>query len=420
MDGYDEISREYGLRTKNEITRLLQIYKEIDIAITSRPGAISQHLSDSFNISLHEIAPISSADHNAFFQKIGVEEETRTRLISAISRSRAEIKNLLSTPLMLTLLFITCGAQQDLPDTLPEFYDSLFNVLSSTHDGKKPGYTRQKATNLSNAELERLFGAFSFTSKTLFKKNSLTHRQFEESFERALKISDTKCTLEGFRTEITETVCLMINDGLDTAFIHKSIQEYYAARFIHKIEDKSHAIRILTEIEKTGVFEWMNEFHFLEDFKDRTYENSIGIPHALKLIEKISLASRKKNVSWVKLKRFTQEIQMSVGRYRESKQIVTVSYRSFAEAVNHNRYSIELTSELTSEIFKSLTKIQRVPTISDSIEVIQLSKLAEQDLGIKTTLLLAAQKYSETLRKKQQAMSDRQNRQDLGLLSLIS
>lgn len=420
LDGYDEISREYSIRTKNEISRLLQAYKEVDIAITSRPGAISQHLSDSFNISQHEIAPISSSDHGAFFQKIGVVEETKTRLISAIDRSKAEIKNLLSTPFMLTLLFITCGAQQDLPDTLPEFYDSLFNVLSSTHDGKKPGYTRQKATNLSNAELERLFCAFSFTSKTLFKKNSLTHRQFEESFQRALKISDTKCTLEGFRTEITETVCLMINDGLDTAFIHKSIQEYYAARFIHKIEDKSYAVKILTEIEKTGIFEWMNEWQFLEDFRDRTYENSIGIPHAKRLIEEISLASKKNTASWIKLKRLIQKLKISVGRYQENKQIVTVSYPSFIETVNHNRYSTELTSELTIGLFKSLAKSHRMPSIPDKIEVIQLSKLADQDPGIKKALMFAAQRYCEVLNKKQQAMSDRQNRQNMGLLSLIS
>jgi hypothetical protein len=420
LDGYDEISREYGLRTKSEINQLLSENSELQVAITSRPGAISQHLKDSFDILQHEIAPINSSDHGAFFLKIGVEEETRNRLLSAISRSKAEIRNLLSTPLMLTLLVITCGAQQDLPDTLPEFYDSLFNVLASTHDGSKPGYTRQKATTLSNAELERLFCAFCFSSKTLFKKNSLTHRQLEESLEHAKKISDTKCTIEGFRTEITETVCLMINDGLDIAFIHKSIQEYYSARFIHTLEDKSNAAKILESIEDNGIFEWNNELQFLEDFRDRTYENHIGIKHAQALMSELRLKSSKNEISWAKLKKFIQRIKIGVGRYRESKRISTVSWPLVREAVNHNRYSMFLTSELTRATFRASNSYDhRQPSLTDKIEVIQLTALAEADVDLKRELLGATKKFCDNLDKKQIAMSERQSRQDKGLLSIL-
>jgi hypothetical protein len=225
LDGYDEISREYSLRTKSEIIRIIRDNNKTEILITSRPGAISQHLGDSFEIHQCEVTPIAPTEHGEFFQKIGVDTDTKQRLLGAIGRSRAEIKLLLSTPLMLTLLVKTCGAQQDLPDTLPEFYDALFNVLSSTHDGNKPGYVRQKATNLGNTELENLFCAFSFASKELFRTTSLSHRQLEESFNNASKISDVKCSLEGFKTDITETICLMVKDGWDTSFIHKSIQD---------------------------------------------------------------------------------------------------------------------------------------------------------------------------------------------------
>jgi hypothetical protein len=420
LDGYDEISREYSLRTKSEINQLLSENKELEVAITSRPGAISQHLKDSFDIAQYEIAPVLSADHSAFFSRIGVEQETKARLLSAIGRGKAEIRNLLSTPLMLTLLVITCGAQQDLPDTLPEFYDSLFNVLSSTHDGSKPGYARQKATNLGNAELERLFCAFSFTSKTLFKKNSLTHRQLEKALDHAKKISDSTCTLDGFKTEITETVCLMINDGLDIAFIHKSIQEYYAARFIHTLEDKSHAQRILEHIEQNSIFEWGNELQFLEDFRDRTYENVIGITHALKLTSELQVKSRKNQISWVKLKKFIERTKISVGRYRESKQISSISWPLVRDAVNYNRYSMSLTSDLTAAAFRVARVRNKPPSLSDSLEVIQLTDLAKQDIHLKNALLQATQKFCEGLDKKRKAMTERQSRQDIGLLSILN
>jgi hypothetical protein len=370
LDGYDEISREFSLRTKSEIIKITRDYEEIKLLITSRPGAISQHLTDSVDIHQCDIAPIIPSEHGAFFTKIGAANETKERLLAAIARSKSEIKNLLSTPLMLTLLVKTCGAQQDLPDTLPEFYDSLFNILSSTHDGLKPGYVREKATNLGNAELEELFCAFSFASKELFRKNSLSQRQLEESFLNASRISDIKCSLEGFKTDITETICLMVKDGLDTAYIHKSVQEYYAARFIHSLEDKNQAAIIIKSIEKNSIYEWMSEIQFLEDFKDRTYENTIGIPHAISLLNDLCLKNRNNCIiSEQKVRQFLKKSDILIGRSKETKDFRTVSWRIQPKSIHANRYSFSLSSGLVREVMLSQSKSQRPDSLSDSLDV---------------------------------------------------
>lgn len=420
LDGYDEISREFSLRTKSEITKIVRDHENIKILITSRPGAISQHLSDSIDIYQCEIAPITPSEHGAFIDKIGASLETRERLLSAIGRSKSEIKDLLSTPLMLTLLVKTCGAQQDLPDTLPEFYDSLFNVLSSTHDGTKPGYVREKATKLGNAELERLFCAFSFASKELFRKNSLSHRQLEESFLSASKITDVKCSIEGFKTDITETICLMAKDGLDTAYIHKSIQEYYAARFIHLLEDKEQVKEILSSIEKNGIFDWISEMQFLEDFKDRSYENSIGIPHAITLLDGLCLKSKKsRTISTQKVQRFLNKSDILVIRSKETKEIKTVSWRAHPKSTHKNRYSFALSSGLAREIINTKPKSVRPDSMTDSIEAIKLGDLATNDEKIRTIISTFIQKFCDNLERQRQAMESRQARQHAGLLALI-
>lgn len=420
LDGYDEISREYSLRTKAEITRLVRNFDNAEILITSRPGAISQHLSDSFEIHQCEVAPISPSEHGEFFQRIGVDPETKQRLLGAIERSRAEIKILLSTPLMLTLLVKTCGAQQDLPDTLPEFYDALFNVLSSTHDGTKPGYLRQKATNLGNSDLEKLFCAFSFASKELFKRNSLSQRQFEDSFTNAAKISDVKCSIEGFKTDVTETICLMVKDGLDTAFIHKSIQEYYAARFIHTLEDKSQANAILDVIGNGNIIDWTSEIQFLEDFKDRTYENAIGIPHATNLLDELCLKLNKRTISPQKLVKFLKSFHISIGRSKETKEIRTASWTFQHRAGLTNRYHAEVVSAAVHEVVISAPKSSRVDSISDSLELIQLAELIKKESLFRDAAVSAVQKYCEKLEKRVQAMKDRQARQTAGLFALLN
>lgn len=421
LDGYDEISREFSLRTKAEITKIVRNYSQVEILITSRPGAISQHLGDSFEIHQCEVAPISPSEHGEFFQRIGVDTDTKQRLLSAIGRSRAEIKALLSTPLMLTLLVKTCGAQQDLPDTLPEFYDSLFNVLSSTHDGTKPGYVRQKATNLGNTDLEKLFCTFSFASKELFKKNSLSHRQLEEAFTNASRICDISCSLEGFKTDITETICLMVKDGLDTAFIHKSIQEYYAARFIHTLEDKNQACAILTEIGNNSIFDWMSEIQFLEDFKDRSYENIIGMPHAHKLLDELCLKSNKtKKVSPRKLMQFLNRSDVSIGRSVETKEIRTAGWSFHLRKENINRYYAELIQAIVRDIMTSSPRSSRPDSISDSLELINIAELAKEDQSIMKTVNAVIQKFCDKLEKRIQVMTDRQVRQRNGLIALLN
>lgn len=419
LDGYDEISREYSLRTKAEITRLVRDYEKIEILITSRPGAISQHLGDSFEIHQCEVASISPNEHGEFFQRIGVDTETKQRLLGAIGRSRAEIKILLSTPLMLTLLVKTCGAQQDLPDTLPEFYDSLFNVLASTHDGTKPGYVRQKATNLGNTDLESLFCAFSFASKELFKKNSLSQRQLEESFTNATRISDVKCSIEGFKTDVTETICLMVKDGLDTAFIHKSIQEYYAARFIHTLEDKEKASEILNSIGSGNIFDWASELQFLEDFKDQSFENVIGIPHAENLLDELCLKRKKRLVSAQKLIKFLRSFDISIGRSKETKEIRTASWSFHLKAGPTNRYYAEFMSTIVHEVVASAPKSSRVDSISDSLEIIKIADLLKTDTVLTKSAVAATQKYCEKLERRMNSMKDRQTRKSAGLIALL-
>jgi len=420
LDGYDEVSREYSLRTKAEITRLVRDHPELEVLITSRPGAISQHLSDSFDINQHEVAPISPNEYAAFFQKIGVEAETKQRLINAITRSKAEIKALLSTPLMLTLLVKTCSTQQDLPDTLPEFYDSLFNVLASTHDGTKPGYVRQKATSLGNTELEKLFCTFSFTSKEIYKRNSLSHRQFEDSITHAIKISDVKCSLEGFKTDITETICLMVKDGLDTAFIHKSIQEYYAARFIHTLDNKDQAREILKAIGN-NIFQWISEIQFLEDFKDHAYENIIGIPHAQELLNEILLKSKNKNkeTSPKKLNKFLSSFDISASRSKETKEIKTISWTHHRRGNLVNRYQAELVQLIIHDIITSAPISIRPDAISDSLEIIQLVDLIKDNLTFHAIAISSAKNYCDKLEKRMLAMIERQARQTAGLLALL-
>lgn len=173
---------------------------------------------------------------------------------------------------MLTLLVLTCGGKQQIPDTLPEFYDSLFRVLAVMHDETKPGYVREMATKMTYSELEQVFECFSFISREKFDRTSLNPMQFEDSVREAANYTGKQCTAEGFRTDVSETVCLMVREGIDTTFIHKSIQEYYTARFIKSMPDDEAAIQAYNAISDMRLLLWSSEIKFLEQIDPIRYK----------------------------------------------------------------------------------------------------------------------------------------------------
>ncbi len=211
-----------------------------------------------------EIAELNGEDFEPFPRKIGTEDVVVQRLVQAIEKSSTQVKQLLKTPLMMTLLVLTCGGKQHIPDTLPEFYDSLFRVLAIMHDETKPGYVREMATKLSYAELEQVFECFSFVSREKFDKTSLSPSQFDDTVRSAIAYANKTCTAEGFKTDVSETVCLMVREGIDTTFIHKSIQEYYTARFIKSLPDDETAKQAYDSITGMRLVTWGAELRFLE------------------------------------------------------------------------------------------------------------------------------------------------------------
>lgn len=420
LDGYDELSREHALRTKDEIVNLLNRNPKLQVAVTSRPGALSQYLVDAPLLQQYEIAPLTERDYRGFFAKIGVESETQQRLDSAIEKSNAQIKSLLSTPLMLTLLVITCGTKQDLPDTLPNFYDSLFNLLSSMHDGTKPGYIRQKATNLGNSDLEELFRAFAFSSKELFGRVSLNHKQFDDSFLSASKITDIKCTTEGFRTDITETICLMVKEGLDTTFIHKSIQEYYTASFINNHKDKDEVAQILETTTKDQALPWINELRFLEDFQNKTYESIIGIPHADALVDMLCISGRKNvTISKSKLDTLLRTLRVRLSKTKSSNRVIGIYWTPYLANGISNRYIPDLVQALSRDLTFQFGSLPSSNFPDDQAELIGIVTAAKSNPAIRDRIVITAQKFCESLNAKSKRMLERQNRKERGLLELL-
>lgn len=235
LDAFDEVDPQLAERTVNEIEGFAEIYRDqLQILVTSRPDADIQK-SSAFRVV--KLAPLSATDHQPFLKKICTDTEQAESLVKALRASSVEVSLLLTTPLLMTLLVILYKSAQTIPDTVPKFYEELFDVLFYRHDHSKPGFRRKRFTTLDDGSVKRVFSAFCFITR-LDNRGVLTSSQFQDACIRASDSCGIVVDPPALRNELVKTVCLMQEDGFELSFIHKSVAQYYAASFVARSGDE--------------------------------------------------------------------------------------------------------------------------------------------------------------------------------------
>lgn len=268
LDAFDEVDPTISNRTIDDIESLADLHQDkLQIIITSRPDADIQR-SPRFRVL--KLAPLDKPDHLPFLQRICPDKEQARSLSKVLSSSSTDIKELLTTPLMMTLLVILYKSLQTIPDTLPKFYEELFDVLFYRHDQSKPGFRRKRYTQLDDSRVKKLFSALCFVVR-LESLGTLTNDKLRESVAKAATACNENVDPDKFRDELTKTVCLMLQDGLEYSFIHKSVIQYYAASFVRGSADAFAERFYALAAKEPGGGRWDLELKFLAEIDTYRY-----------------------------------------------------------------------------------------------------------------------------------------------------
>ena len=192
---------------------------------------------------------------------------------------------------MMTLLVLVYKSEQKIPEQFSEFYENLFQTLLMRHDRSKPGYTRDKNCQINERKLQELFEAFCFLSS----KESLTTMKFDKMHDLTnLAVEKTKivCDAGDFIKDISKIACLVIEEGLDFHFIHKSVREYHAAVFIKRRSDEF-AKKYYRSMIKDQWLNWMQELNFLSQVDEYRFTKYFTIPHIESTFNKKGLDIKK-------------------------------------------------------------------------------------------------------------------------------
>ncbi|MAX87977.1 MULTISPECIES: NACHT domain-containing protein [Thalassolituus] len=255
LDGFDEVPADSAMAVISYIESIMSRYPAVKFVITSRPSCSIQR--SSF-FSVYDLSSLEPSDHPRILKKLIDDSEQRSSLIKALKDSHTDIQELLTTPLMMTLMVLLYRSFQEIPNDFTDFYSKLFSTLLIKHDGAKPGFIRERRCSSGERELQQAFERFCFECS---KENKVSMSSNDAGDISDVATEDFDFSPSDFLYDISKVACVLIEDGFDYQFIHKSVREYYSASFVSR-QNEGFSIKFYEKMLTTSGG-WEQELSFL-------------------------------------------------------------------------------------------------------------------------------------------------------------
>lgn len=233
LDGYDEIFS----NKKNEINRHLEEfidqYSKNIFFISTRPGSGIEVFS---RFNTFKVNKLDDDDVVSFVDKVVQNEERNKRIKDVIvlpdNNSYLEF---LRNPLLLSMFILSFENHPEIPQKKNAFYRNVFDTLYSKHDGiTKNSFPREKLTKLQREDFETILSRFAFVS-SVQGDYMFTEELLVDIIEKIKKNFDKDFDTKDLIYDLYTTISILVLDGFEYYFPHRSMQEYFTALFISKL-----------------------------------------------------------------------------------------------------------------------------------------------------------------------------------------
>lgn len=231
LDGFDEVVVEKRKHLEKEIRRV-GTKSASQIVVSSRKDSLLDGWDNFYTVT---IAPLELDEACELIEKIPFqgEDEIKARFVARLKQGLFQSHQyFLSNPLLLSIMLLTYGDSADIPSKFSTFYEQAYSALFQKHDALKSGYRRERKVPLDILDFGRLFAAFSAITydKRVFRFSLAEGVSYVDSAKRLMGLP--LVSSDGFLEDARQSVCLLMEDGLEYSYVHRSFQEYFVAKFI--------------------------------------------------------------------------------------------------------------------------------------------------------------------------------------------
>ena len=296
LDGFDEVPPEFRRRISRQIVNFSQQARDCVIIVSSRPDDTFSGWEDFRELA---IAPLNISEACELVEKLPFDSDLKRKFLADLRNFLFDRhKSFLSNPLLLSIMLLTYGESADIPKKLSLFYNQAYEALFQRHDALKGGYQRERRTSLDIQDFARIFSAFCLQTYDN-RRFQFSRSDALEYIRKAKEHVSIEVQEEDFLTDCLQSVCLLVEDGLNIVFSHRSFQEYFVARYIHNEDpriQKKLLERFVGLIQRDSVYKLLYEINpgLVERdllvpklkmvFEDLEVKRSIGITHFFRFL----------------------------------------------------------------------------------------------------------------------------------------
>lgn len=257
LDAFDEVNPEHRGKLLDEIRNLIN-GNNCHVVCTSRPDTEIDSLSE---LETYKVCELTETQIFKIIKKMASDDEKASELCEALSNSHLHRKgdSVLKSPILVVLFCVSYNLGEEIPSTLSQFYSNIFDTVFHRHDNIKGKVQRERHWNDNRKIYRELFDCLCFISLQSGLHN-FSKETFVDLVERSLAyVNEDKAIADKISNELSSITNLIIEDGFnDFKFVHKSIQEYFAASLVTSLEHK----------KKQGFYKkCFNDHSFYETFK---------------------------------------------------------------------------------------------------------------------------------------------------------
>lgn len=271
IDGFDEVPLDYQEILSNQINELSLKGGDNIILLTSRP---QDALPDILKSETIRFRPFTKLQTTSLLKRYDD--------ISGLSVGKdliAQIDNVperfIESPLLISLLYRTFGVNKSIADKICTFYEEIYHALYKGHDLiNKNGYGREKRSGLDFEDFRKLVRAMCYYMMLNRKTSFESWSEATKYIDKAAFISSiSPSSASNFLDDLLVSVPLMLREGPEIKFFHKTLLEYFSAEYL--LLDKSSSILLKKLFESKLASSFNKTFEFLYELNSSLFDSVI-------------------------------------------------------------------------------------------------------------------------------------------------
>lgn len=277
FDGFDEMQLDIREKVRSKMQDFISQMSNNLFIMTSRP---EDSFDDFVGFEKYFIRPLKLQESYLLLRKHDTDNKIAELLIENLKlKQNKAIEEYLTTPLLVSLLYAAYNYKKTIPLKKHLFYEQVYNAYFEKHDSTKDdGFIHQKRSNLDSYEFERILRILGFMCMKM-QRVELTEEQMVKMIDSAKAYCpDLHFEPSDYIDDILHSVPLFCKDGLYLRWVHRSLQEYFTAKFIY-MDSKTEQDSLLQAMTKSNRVQlYYNIFDIYFDIDNYGFLKNVVLP----------------------------------------------------------------------------------------------------------------------------------------------